>query len=352
MSEKAATTVAGAPDLGFVSVPAFKQYVQMAESCGLNCSEILLGLDIDPAVLEDNNKRLPGESLAVFLERVIPLSKDPCFGLHTSAFIQPSSYSVLGYIAMNCRTLGEALARVPSYEKIVGDMGVTRALHEPGQTRVVWRCQFNQALVRRHIIDNVLASWTRYTRWMTNEPNQHPLGVYFEHDPPAPSLMEDYQSVFHCPLYFNQPYSGLVLSDAMLAHRIMQADTQLLQTLEDHAMQILQEIDRGQSIAHKVRNLLRLMLRDELPRKELVAEKLGMNSRTLQRRLKEEGSGYQDVLNELRFELARNFLRNSQLSVEAIGARLGFAEPRSFQRSFKQWSGMTPGAFRTMTTGD
>lgn len=334
-------------ELGYVSIPALKQYISMAESCGVDCHGSLKAVGLNPSILDDNSKRISGECLEHLLSLIIPLAGDPLFGLHTSEFIQPSSYSVLGYIAMNCATLGDALLRVPTYEKIVGDLGVTTSVVKGNATEVRWHCNFDQPLVRRHVIENVLASWTRYTRWMTNEENENPIAIHFEHiAPDKADFLQEYEAIFRAPIKFNQPYSAVIISSEHLAQKLRQADTQLLKTLEDHATSILQEIDKDQPLKEKVKNMLRLMLKEELPRKEVIAEKLGLNSRTMQRRLNDEGSGYQELLNELRYELAQNYLRNSRLNIDEIGVRLGFAEPRSFHRSFKQWSGATPGAYR------
>jgi AraC-like DNA-binding protein len=96
----------------------------------------------------------------------------------------------------------------------------------------------------------------------------------------------------------------------------------------------------------QVKNLLRLMLKQQPPSSEVIAEKLGISSRTLQRKLGEEGTHYKDVLNELRLELALYFLRNTDLSLENIAYELGYRESRSFYRSFKQWTGRTAGSYR------
>lgn len=335
-------------DMGFASVPAVQQYLDMAQSRGVNCSDALMLAEIDSSVMADSNKRVPGVALQKLLAEIIPLAKDPCFGLHTSAFIKPASYGVLGYIAMNCGTVGEALAKIPVYEKIVGDMGYTTTKSQADAIWVRWHCNFDHPLVRRHVIENVLSSWTRYTRWVTGEFEKAPERVHIEHDAPDdPALIQEYESVFGCPVLFNQSESALLVHQNYLDHPIRQADLQLLKTLEDHATDILHEIDKDQPLKYRVSNLLRLMLKKELPRKEMIADKLGMNIRTLQRKLRDEGSGYQELLDELRLELAQNYLKNSRLSIDEISALLGFAEPRSFHRSFKRWVGVTPGAFRS-----
>jgi AraC-like DNA-binding protein len=84
----------------------------------------------------------------------------------------------------------------------------------------------------------------------------------------------------------------------------------------------------------------------------MIAEKLGISSRTLQRKLSEEGTHYKDVLNELRYELATYFLKNTELTLDNIAYELGYAEARSFYRSFKQWTGETAGSYRSAHTAN
>lgn len=333
-------------DLGYASIPAVQQYLKTAAAAGLDYFPALARAGIDASLLTDNTKRVPGAALQTLLAELIPASGDVLYGLHTSQFIQPASYSVLGYIAMNCATLGEALAKVPVYEKIVGDMGVTRTIASGENTLVRWHCNFDNDDVRRHVIENVLASWTRYSRWVGDSWDQSPLMVFFEHPKPITADISEYEAIFKCPIFFDQGYSALEISPTQISHPIRQSDPILLKTLLDHATQLLAEIDQNENWSYRVKNLLRLMIRQDLPRKEFIAEKLGMTSRTLQRKLAEEGTGYQELLDELRQEMAQNYLRDSSLSIDEIGAMLGFAEPRSFHRSFKQWMGVTPGQYR------
>ena len=323
------------------------QYLRMAQSAGVDIQPCLVQAGIDDVLLQDSNQRIPATALQALLACLIPQMGDACFGLHTSAFIQPASYSVLGYIAMNCATVGEALACIPLYEKIVGDMGVTSIQGDGDNVRVEWRCQFSNPVVRRHVIENVLASWTRYTRWMSGKDNENPQQVWFEHAaPPEPALLAEYQQIFHAPVHFQQSCSALIVSRHQLAEPIRQADAQLLQTLLQHATSVLATIDQHESVAVRVKNLLRLQINETLPRKETIASQLNLTARTLQRRLSEEGTGFLEVLNELRQEMAEYYLAQGSLSLDEIGIRLGFAEPRSFHRSFKQWTGLTPGKYR------
>ncbi len=333
--------------LGFISVPALMQYVRSAEAAGLDRDHVLQAADIRAELLVDNNGRLEGEALERLLNYVLPRCANPLFGLYTSQHIQPGSYSIMGYIAMTSSTLAEVLSRMIMFERLVGDMGTSSIVHEPGAAAIVWSCRFQQPEIRRHIVENVLASWLVYTRWIADEQDRSPISVRFEHDPPADrSLLKHYQQVFRCPVYFNQPHSALVISPTMLQLRLRSPDVLLRDTLEMHAQQQLKSLKENYRLSDQVRTLLRSMLADGSPRKEFVAQQMGMNVRTLHRKLAEEQTSYQQILDELRHELALGHLQQDELSIDEIGRRLGFAESRSFIRHFKGIQGVTPGEYR------
>jgi AraC-like DNA-binding protein len=252
---------------------------------------------------------------------------------------------VLGYISMNCSTLRMVQAKIPIYEKIVGDMGVTSIEVADGYALQRWTCAFSDPVVRRHEVENVLGSWVTYARNFLNFDDWD--AIWFEHSAPQdPALLEDYAALFGCEVLFDQPASGIRVREALLDMPSPQANEQILQTLLEHATALLADLDKNQTVANQVKNILRLMLKQQAPSSQIIAEKLGMSSRTLQRKLGEEGTHYQDVLNELRLELALYFLKNTALSLDSIAYELGYAEARSFYRSFKQWTGRTAGSYR------
>lgn len=145
---------------------------------------------------------------------------------------------------------------------------------------------------------------------------------------------------------FNQPWSALVSHPDVLQHRLRQPDPQLHSTLEAHAARKLQSLGIETTLAQKVRNRILASLNERLPRKEQVAEDLGLNVRTMHRRLQEEATSWQDILDNLRQELARSYLRDTGMTQMEIAEKLGYSDIRSFQRSFKRHHGMTPGEFR------
>lgn len=329
-----------------VSVAALRQYLQAAQTQGLEVDKLLAALGVEPRLLEDSSQRLPLQQFEEIIASLVEHVGDPLFGLHTSEHIEPAYYSVHGYLLLNCATLREAVSTIPLYEKIVGDMGVSDLVAQDGKALLRWNCQLLDARVQRHVRENVLASWRRFTQQYLKVA-QNPAAVWFEH--PAPDdrgAIAEYESLFGCPVLFEQAYTGIWIDDVYLDQRLLQADEKLLQLLQDHATSLLHELEKELMLSDQIKGLLRLMINSRIPSSELIADKLGISVRTMQRKLREENTSYKEVLNALRQELALHYVNNSALSFDVIALKLGFSEPRSFYRSFKQWTGKTASQMR------
>nr|BFD39524.1 AraC family transcriptional regulator [Pseudomonas sp. FFPRI_1] len=332
------------PSLGFTSLPPLLKYLLYAEQLGIATAPALAAAGIEPEQLNDTSLRLPMEVHERLLDYFCLHSGDPLFGLNSARFVKPSSWNVLGYITMNCATLGEAMGRIMPFEKLVGDMGTSRAELLEGEVRLIWSCRHQRPDIRRHLVENVLASWLLYARWIADSA-MSPRAVWFEHPLPQNTQVAQYEALFGCPVLFQQPCSALVAPLEYLQLPLRQADARLLRTLEDHAQTMMASLADA-PLALQVHNVLRQLLKDGLPRKEQVAEHLSLSVRTLQRQLQQAGTSYQQILDDLRQELAEHHLRHSELSIQGISDCLGFTEPRSFHRSFKSRTGLTPGQFR------
>lgn len=332
------------PSLGFTSVPPLLKYLRHAEQLGMAIEPALAAAGLQAQQLSDNTLRLPGEVHERLLDYFCEHSGDGLFGLHAANFVLPNSWSVLGYITMNCATLGDAMSRIMPFEKLVGDMGVSRAEVQGEHVHLIWACRYQRPRIRRHLVENVLGSWLYYARWIADT-QLSPACVWLEHARPDAVTQAEYEAFFGCPVRFDQAYSALVVPLAYLQLPLRQADAQLLRTLEEHAMGLLATLE-DVSLAQQVKNILRGLLKEGLPRKEQVAEQLSVSVRTLQRQLQQAETSYQQILDELRQELAEHYLLNSTLPIQDIAQYLGFTEPRSFHRTFKSWRGMPPGEFR------
>ena len=111
---------------------------------------------------------------------------------------------------------------------------------------------------------------------------------------------------------------------------------------------LLESLPKEAGILGQVREAIHAELRGGDPSLDHVAKRLGMSNRTLQRRVKDEGFTYAEVLDEIRTSVARVYLNQEGISICEAGYLLGFAEQSSFSRAFKRWTGSTPQRYRAL----
>lgn len=332
--------------LGTASIAAFRQYLRAAEHAGMDTEPLLHQCEMSRALLDTDDGRITGQQFQRFLRLVIDQSGNPVFGLQSGDFVQPGSYSVLGYITMSCATLGEAVARIVPFEKLVGDMGTTKLSTANNHITLTWHCQYEDSVVRPHMVDNVFASWINYARWLADKPDASPEKITLRRPSPGRGLESEYQQRWGCPVEFDTSADSITISADLLQTRLRQPDPMLRKTLEAHALNQLATLDDTEDLSVRVRQGIQHQLSQGVTRQDMVAESLGMTSRTLQRKLSKEGVSYQKLLDEVRQTMAEELLRESSLAIPEIAMRLGYSETTSFHRKFKLATGQTPGDFR------
>jgi AraC-like DNA-binding protein len=334
--------------LGSASTAALRQYLRAAQDYGIEAEDALVQNDLPIGILDNSISRVTGTEFQRLIRWLVDACNDPLFGLKSGSYVQPGSYSIFGYMIMNCRSAREALHMTPMYESIVGDMGVTKLEKAGSRLAVRWVCQYEDPIIIPHMIDNVLYSWTQFARYLADLPEGKPYFVQLERDEPSKEILATYQEMFGCDIEFNAKRSALIVDEEVLEIPLRQPDPGLLQSLTQQAESMMDELKQKKTIILQVRAVLRRLMEHELPRKEKVAEALDMTERTLQRRLQEAGTGYQQLLDDIRRETAIEWLTTTQVAINEIAINLGFSEVRSFHRRFKSWTGHAPGEYRTL----
>ncbi|WP_299768854.1 AraC family transcriptional regulator [uncultured Pseudoteredinibacter sp.] len=331
------------------SIPALKQYLTAAEALGVDIAPVLVKHSLTENVLQDNEARIDLAHFEDVFLTLIEASKHPYFGLYASNHISPAMYASLGLISISAASLRACIELVPTYETLVGDMGTTELIEQEEYFEQRWHCQLKDPAARRHISEAVLSSWYLYGKNMLGLEGDV-LGLSFEH-PQSSNDLQQYNTVFSCAPVFNAPYTALRLPKEAMDAPLPQANPALQDSLINHANQLLLKLapKKENSGLEEIRKNIGALLKENDISKAALANKMNISPRTLQRRLEENDSSYQQELSEIRFSLAKAMLRQG-MDNESICVQLGFAEPRSFFRRFKQWSGMTTTEFKQTTT--
>ena len=122
------------------------------------------------------------------------------------------------------------------------------------------------------------------------------------------------------------------------------ANEDMARTMDEQAEQLIRSLHRS-DLVHRVNRQIAMRLPDGLPDQESIASDMAMSVRTLHRKLKEDDTSFQQLVQELRKSLAQQMLKDGQRSVSEVAFNLGYADHSAFSRAFKGWFGVTPHQF-------
>lgn len=159
-----------------------------------------------------------------------------------------------------------------------------------------------------------------------------------------PEDIRPFRELFRIPLYFNAPQYSLTFSRKWLDVRPATADSELQRVLQKQIAAL--EAGRKDNVPAHMKALLRSALVTGHCSEDQIAALLGMGSRTLIRRLESAGTSFRELVDESRFELAQQMLRDTSLNVGQISETLGYSRASAFTRAFRRWSGSTPARWR------
>jgi AraC-like DNA-binding protein len=325
-----------------VSVTVLTQMFLYLTSLGVDIDAFLRSIGVDPAVVKAPDTRLPIETYLYIEEAAAEYVHDPSFGLHMGEFAEAGSWSILGYMMMNCKSLGEAFEKAGKYQRVIGNLIEGEVKIRFNKIKVVLVIPPHAPKMSRHCFESTLASSVRMMRNLTGVPLS-PVEVRFAY--PKPASTAEYERVFCCPVYFDQKETSMTIDARIINTPILLPNAELLQHFENYAQAFLAELERKHEYTQQVTKIILAHLDDEKLSINRVAREMAMSVRTLQNRLSDEGVVFSDLLQEIREKLAKKYLRENY-TVETITYLLGFSEPSVFRKAFKKWAGVTPREFR------
>lgn len=164
---------------------------------------------------------------------------------------------------------------------------------------------------------------------------------------PEPENLDSIRHFFPCPVEFEQPYNSVSFSARQLDAELLRSEAELeafLPVAPYHV--VIKPVTSDASITTRILSILGDDFRDDLPSFEALTSMLNMSPRTLRRRLEKEGTSYQRIKDNARRDVAITLLSRDRMTVSDVAERVGFSDPSAFHRSFKKWTGLSPGAYR------
>lgn len=331
-----------------LSVASVNLILFAARQRGVDTDALGRAVGIDPATLADPDGRIAIRQVQQLWRELVAVTNDPAFALKLGELINPVTVGTLAYVMMHCPTLGRAFEKLCHYQDIVCEGVSTSGRRVQSDTfgpvfELTLTIISPDIIYPDYVLNSELSIYLSAIRALTGQVVR-PREVRFAY--PRPPDSREHERVFTpARLVFDASETALVLDGHLLDTPILNANPHLFTLFTQHADALLANL-HAPNLTARVKREIVALLKGEEPTLAVVADRLNLGVRTLQLHLKDEGTTYQQVLDEVRKALAVEHLREPNLSTTDIAYLLGFAEPSVFFRSFKKWTGETPGAFR------
>jgi AraC-like DNA-binding protein len=332
---------------GRISTQLARKVVGAALALGAEPAGLLAAAGLTPELLADAEGTLPLEVFLTLFDEAARRSGDDAFGLHVAELSRRQPDNPLALAVHSSATLGEAYRRAARYVHLINDTLEIRLEIEAEGEGEGDRCRLSHhqhaPIGRvRHGVELSLAMFFLVGK-QTAGPGFGVERVSFRHARPASDA--EHVRLFEAPVDFAQPHDALHFPASHLDLPLVSASPRAVRHLDRLLDELLASRPERSGLAEQVRAALAADLRSG-PSLDDVAARLGTTPRSLQRRLRAEGSSFLDLLDELRRELSQRYLAEAELSLAEVAFALGFAEQSAFQRAFRRWMGTTPAEWR------
>jgi AraC-like DNA-binding protein len=316
---------------------------ELAVSKGANPAELAARSGIAPEDMADVERRIPFSKYAALMRVGQLLADDPALALHFGETNDMSRISVVGLIAYACETMAEAMVQVNRYGRLVVEVDGPKdrfsIAHRDGAFWAVDNRENPNAFPE--LTESTFARMICGPRRFGV--NQLATAVHVTH--PAPAYRAEYERVYGAPVTFEADWNAVRLDATSMTHKISVQPRYVFGVLSAHADALLKSLERAKSTRGRVESLLMPVLHKGEASVDAIAAKMGMSRQTLFRQLKNEGATFEKVLDELRRQMALDYLGAKKVSVNETAYLVGFSEPAAFSRAFKRWTGQSPRDF-------
>lgn len=335
----------GSERIPFITLP---NWVKAAAQCGFNIEPIFAELGITTDLLHLETATIERQRLEQLMRRCVAASQEKHFPFVLGETFAFDYLPDLEAFLTTSPSLREAARVFDWVRELINPMLDVVLREEADTARLLLR--FDEAHAgsasRAWFVETIFATVQKFTRSLLGD--ALPRGrLDFRHTPPP--YAGRYEAFFRMPVAFAQPEDALRFPRRLL-------DAPLPGGYPALHEQARQRIERRLRALPRRSRLVAAIERALLHRPALfglgmaaAAEELGMHPRTLQRRLRAEGTRFAELQAEARQRLARQYLADDTLDIDRISELLGYSDRRSFTRAFQRWTGLTPSAFRAQS---
>jgi AraC-like DNA-binding protein len=308
---------------------------------GLDSDAAIAAAGLPPRLFDDPLNEVPMAGLGRVVARAVAASGCEHLGLLVGERCQPASLGPVGLLARHSPDVGTALRNLTTHLHLRDRGAVAPLLVADGSAMLGYEIYQTGVEGCDQICDGAMAIVMNLMKSLRGAA-WRPSRVLFAHSRPAD--LRPFRRVFGAPLYFDAERTGLVFASSCLEQPVRGADPARYRELEQ-AVAAAESALEGDLVA-ELRRLLRVILLGGKGSVGEVAGRLSMHRRTLNRRLRARGTTLHRLVEETRFEIARQLVEHTRMPLTDVAAALRYADASAFTRAFQRWTGRPPSAWR------
>ncbi|PCH97665.1 MAG: hypothetical protein COB83_01730 [Gammaproteobacteria bacterium] len=327
------------------SIIGISLLAKLAQNYGHDPRHMLAKADISTQLLSDPKATISFQQEFIFTCELVNRLADDDLGFRAGQCYRLNAFGHIGLAAGSSDTVSEAIAFFLKYIRLSYTHFTINFFTKDGNAILRFSDQYQLGNLRRFYLERDFSFAFLSTRDMFPRSiiGQKPKTIHF--DFPCPSSVEHYQNLYECPVHFSMPFNQILFDERYLDLPLPLANSLTRELLEEQCKTQEVELFGPKSFVDKIRNIIQ-KIDGEIPNLEKLAEIHFITSRTLRRKLKEQGVTFQQLVNEELCKKALKLLSATNLTIEQVSIRLGYSESASFIHAFKRWTGKTPKSYR------
>ncbi|MEA3412879.1 MAG: AraC family transcriptional regulator [Pseudomonadota bacterium] len=334
------------PDEGCVRMASILVVPGLLAEMGIDPSAVIAEAGLDPALFDSPENKIPFVDLGRFIELCVNRTGCPHLGLLIGETMGTAVLGLVGQLTASSTDIGSALNSLVRYLHLHDRAAVPSIWVSGRRVTLAYTIHEPDVPATEQIYDAAMANAFNILKALAGA-QWEPTEVQFSR--PRPADIEPYRRFFRARLCFDVDVNAVVFPASWLSCPVIGSDPRSRQAIIQEVQQLLE--DENKHLVVPLRRLLReLLIRCADEGKvslDHVSQLLAVHRRTLNRRLHLEGTSFRTQLDEARYDIARQYLRDTRLSVLKIAISLGYASATPFTRAFRRWSGTTPAAWRS-----
>lgn len=319
--------------------------VEVLTEQGIPPEASLSGTSLSPESLADPETRTSVRQYITVCGNALRLSQTPETPFRTGSRIPLSAYGMYGFALVCSPTIREYFQVAVKYHRLATPL-LSMSWREEGD-HASWIFPTNAVVTHsdsllRFLMEQQLTQLSTHLRAVVDG-SYLPIRASLSYS--APEHTHLYERYLGCPVRFGRPVSELVYPKSILSAKPRMAHGLTSKILQDTCDRILGEVKTSTGVAGEVYQII-ASTPGHSPSMERVARQIGTTVRTLNRKLVAESTSFTRILDDVRWNLASEYLRSTKLSIDDISELVGFSDSANFRHAFRRWTGSTPARFR------